>query len=239
MLARNIMTEDTHQGVPDDWMEKIETQIGLGRAAEIPLAASPRPKIMLCIPTFNRAWQLVQTLPTNLVQAWQLRECVTFVLADLNYVPMQDMVDLMTKCKAAIECGFLRVFRRQVRDEDGFDTWHASVGKNTAHVCVLMIEPTGILVELDNDNFVSQQFFGDILDNGDDLMSGSLAGMRWRHPASPPCSGRTRESVVCPRGAIWLGCQGIYVAFQNCFCDGMFVSFSSIIFGGNSESRHG
>ena len=71
-----------------------------------------------------------------------------------------------------------------------FTHWHASVGKNAAHICGAFVEPKSILVELDNDNFISRWFFEDLYCRSEYLMNGSLAGIRWRHPAAPPCSGR-------------------------------------------------
>ena len=218
ICAQRIIAEKSGQGLPvlkgDDyeWVRHVRraTMVDFDAKAETPAAC---PRIMLCIPSFKRSWQIKQTLPINLVLAWPLRHIVTFVLADLNHPLDEEIRHLMTKCDVALRCGFLRHYRRHVPEEDGFNYWHASVGKNTAHACAATLANRSILVELDNDNFVSKTFFGDIIDRGDALVEGRIAGMRWRHPAAPPCTGRTlTSSVACPREASLLGIYGVVVS---------------------------
>ena len=127
------------------------------------------------------------------------------MLADLNQPYEERMQRLLEKCAPAIAHGFLRHFRRHVPDTDGFDSWHASVGKNSAAMCGVYVESKSILVGLDGDNFISKMFFKDIFDAMHDLTSGRCSGIRWRHPSCPPCTGRMRSSAACPREVAMLG----------------------------------
>ena len=212
--ALQIMEQKTHRGLePQEWRMRIVRAIEHGPChggLSSLVAASPR--ICLCVPSFKRTWQLQQTLPINLMLAWKLRHRVTFVLADLNPTLDADMIQLMRICQPARRCGFLKWYRRRSipAESDGFTHWHASVGKNAAHMAA--IPPIGekqqLLVELDNDNFVSDEFFAQIDDHADRLFGcehEKLAGLHWRHPKCPPCTGRTRAAVACPREANRLG----------------------------------
>ena len=150
--AIRIGVENSASGLPagvDTWKRVLEQKIAQGHevASMTPEAC---PRIMLCIPTFKRTWQLLQTLPINLTLAWELRNFVTFVVADLNHELEDDMQLLLEKVQAARQVQFLRYFRRRVPEEDGWTHWHASVGKNCAHICAIKLEPKSIVVELDN-----------------------------------------------------------------------------------------
>ena len=129
------------------------------------------PRIMCCIPTYKRTWQFVQMIAINCVLAWKLRDVVTFVVADLNDDWEADVELALDMCAAAAQCGMLRRFRRALPESDGWRYWHASVGKNCAHVAAINVAAGDgvVLVELDNDNFVSEQFFDDILENAEEL----------------------------------------------------------------------
>ena len=156
---------------------------------------------------------MVQTLPINLVLAWKMRHKVTFVVADLNEQPEWEMTAVYDACKAAINAGMLKRYRRHVPETDGFTHWHASVGKNCAHVAAISAANLNdgervVLVELDNDNFVSQHFFNDLVNNAEAMVNGKITCLRWRHPNCPPTVGRTViRSVACPRSnSSWLLC---------------------------------
>ena len=135
--------------------------------------------------------------------AWKYRDVVSFVLADLNCpdgdVNITEMVEGPCRlgCRnVARDACQLHVFRRSDPLNDGFKIWHASVGKNAAHMCALKVwEPSDVLlVELDNDNFISDAFFEDIIQrHHPSLMSGQSAGIRWKHKTCPAVTGRTVE----------------------------------------------
>ena len=209
--ASRIVREDTWIGLEPNaqvWVGKVDAAVNAGPharyaldPAEYPiLAARPVPQIMLCVPDFGRTWQTSQCLPINLLKLWKMRHFVTFVLADLNAEFSQEMKDLLHKCRAAVACGFLRHFRRQVPAEDGFTHWHASIGKNSAHACAAVVSKNSVLVELDCDNFVSDEFMFNLIENGDELLQGEIAGLAWKHPQCPANTGRTHVLVACPRG---------------------------------------
>ena len=188
--AERIQEEGSGVGLPPDWMQQIHAAVAKGPDEKATWISTACPRCVLCIPTFKRDWQVTQVLPINLVLAWELRDHCIFVVADLNKEFSDDMSLLFKKCDVASQEGLLRHFRRLVPEEDGFTHWHASIGKNTAHVCGTSVAPKSILVNLDNDNFVSRWFFEDIYGYNQQLMEGSLAGLRWRHPSAPPCTGR-------------------------------------------------
>ena len=188
--AQRIVVERSGRGLPPDWMQRIQDAVDKGPDAKASWISTACPRFALCIPTFKRTWQLTQVLPINLVLAWELRDKCIFVVADLNKELSDDMILLFQKCNLAVQEGILKHFRRHVPEEDRFTHWHASIGKNTAHAVAASIAPRSILVNLDNDNFVSRRFFEDIHHYREELMSGDLAGIRWRHPSAPPCTGK-------------------------------------------------
>ena len=197
--AKVIVADNSHRGLPTTgadayaWVNELKKIVAAGPDA--PLAQTPPdcPRIMLCIPTFKRTWQIRQTLPINIVLAWKFRHLVHFIVADLNHPVDRDIERLMCRCEAGTSIGLVRHFRRSVPETDGFTHWHASKGKNTAHAMGASCcenDRNPILVNLDNDNFVSDKFFWDIISRMDKLVSRQISGMRWKHPGAPPCTGR-------------------------------------------------
>ena len=178
----------------EQWLSTVHAAADADPNFQQPTSACPR--IFCCIPTYKRTWQLVKTLPINLTLAWKYRHLVSFVLADLN--EDLDADPALEACEVALERNFLMHYRRLAPESDGWTGWHASVGKNCAHIAAL--DAAGkqpcILVELDNDNFVSDQFFEDIIACGEDLAAHRLTGLRWRHPNCPPTTGRTMGGDV-------------------------------------------
>ena len=224
--AERIKAEDSGVGLPENWMQRIQAAIDKGPDAKATwMDPTACPRIVLCIPTFKRTWQLTQTLPINLVLAWEMRDHCIFVVADLNEELSEDMSRLFQTCGVATQQQMLRHYRRLVPEEDGFTHWHASIGKNTAHVCGCDACPTNcLLVALDNDNFVSQTFFEDIYEKSGGLMDGNLAGIKWRHPKAPPCTGRI--------GGLSPGCQhaGASSNFVSRFMCVVSVKYVAIVF---------
>ena len=91
----------------------------------------------------------------------------------------------------------MKVYRRRSMRE-GWSGWHASVGKNTAAMAACDSDTSprlghNILVNMDNDNFVTREFFEDLFANADGLSSGALKGVFFRHPQ---CQARTGR-IVC------------------------------------------
>jgi len=101
-------------------------------------------KITFVMALMNRFHQIEQTLIKNLEDNWEDRDEVEFVLMDINskdgFRKWIREIDL-TKYT---DCGFLRYY-----ETDVLDTWHASIGKNTA-----THQAYGkIVVTLDCDNY--------------------------------------------------------------------------------------
>ena len=118
-----------------------------------------------------------------------------WVRADLNdpeSTESEEIDLLMAKCRAAVSLGFLKLFRR-LSPQDGWTGWHAPVGKNTSAAAAFLAEDNnegGILVNMDNDNFVTESFFDDLLGNADGLSSGALKGLFFKHPQCQATTGR-------------------------------------------------
>ena len=82
--AARIEVEGSGVGLPPNWMEQIQEAVAKGPDAKAQWISPACPRLVLCIPSFKRTWQVTQTLPINLTFAWELRNIVTFVVADLN-----------------------------------------------------------------------------------------------------------------------------------------------------------
>lgn len=101
----------------------------------------------LCVTSMNRLWQLRRALPLNLLQHWRHRKWTRFHVLDFGST--DGTLDfLLHRCRAAIDCGLLHVYHAQER------YWHASVAKNTAHLCAA----EEILVNVDGDNLIGPDF---------------------------------------------------------------------------------
>jgi len=109
--------------------------------------------VALCIATMNRLWQLRRALPVNLLHCWPHRSWVRIHIVDFGSTD-GTLEWLLRRCQAAIDCGLLVVY-----SSDQLPFWHASVGKNTAH----MVAREDILVNLDSDNLVGPGFPCDVL----------------------------------------------------------------------------
>ena len=65
--------------------------------------------------------------------------------------------------------------------------------------------PRGILCEVDCDNFITHDFIWDMIENGQEMLEGTIAGCCWKHVDQPACTGRTAAVVAglvvvaCPR----------------------------------------
>ena len=101
-------------------------------------------KLTFVMALMNRKHQIEKTLIKNLEDNWKDRDNVEFVLMDINSKDgMRQWLREQNLTKYT-ECGYLRCF-----ETDVIDTWHASIGKNTA-----THQARGrIVVTLDCDNF--------------------------------------------------------------------------------------
>ena len=242
--AERIVADSTASGFDGspnaewDWLKLIQDRADDDRSfGNIPPAC---PRIFFCVPTFKRTWQIIQTLPINLVLSWKYRTVATFVVADLNEEWDSELWEMFRKCEKAREYGMLRIFRRHVPGGDGWRHWHASIGKNCAHMAAIHCAKelggqNAILVGLDNDNFVSDQFFMDIFSDAAALTDKDhpkpYSGIRWRHPNCPPCTGRTLWSVACPR-KIFCWHLGYWLVWGNVLVAGFWLlAFGFLVFG--------
>ena len=211
--AWQVEQDGLAKGLHHRFLQQIEEAMELGPEGRFevsdvsPIVAQRTlPEIVLCMPDFGRTWQLKQTLPINLAVLWPKRHFVTVVLADLNVGPSAEMESLLEICAPALEVGLLRHFKRSSPYGDGFDHWHASIGKNCGMSIGSRLCPEGILCEVDCDNFVSQDFIWDMVENGQEMLEGEIAGLCWKHVDQPACTGRTAAVVAglvvvvaCPR----------------------------------------
>ena len=88
----------------------------------------------------------------------------------------------------------MKVYRRR-STRDGWSGWYASVGTNTAAMAAFASDPSprlgrNMLVDMDNDNFVTREIFEDLFANADGLSSGALKGVFFRHPQCQATTGR-------------------------------------------------
>ena len=91
----------------EDWRQRVRQA-----AAQIwqsfddmrdPPAACPR--IVLAIPTYKRNFQIIKTLPINIVLSWRCQRQFQWVLTDLNDPgsPEAEEIDLLyNKCRSAV-----------------------------------------------------------------------------------------------------------------------------------------
>lgn len=108
--------------------------------------------VALCTATKNRLWQLKNALPLNLIHCWPYRQRVKIYVVDFDSTD-GTMEWIVTNCRVAMDIGLLNVFHAS-----DMPHWHASVGKNTAH----MVACEDILVNLDGDNLVGPGFAHDV-----------------------------------------------------------------------------
>ena len=137
-----------------EWVEQpphhlhSDLHAGLGKLAKDELTRSPY-TVALCTATKNRLWQLQHALPPNLLHCWPHREWVRIHIVDCDST--DGTLDwILAHCRAAIDVGLLVVYSTQGR----MPFWHASVGKNTAHIVAM----EDILVNVDGDNLVGMDF---------------------------------------------------------------------------------
>lgn len=109
--------------------------------------------VALCIATKNRLWQLHRALPLNLLHSWPHQSWAKIHIVDLDSTDgtLQWILD---HCHAAVDVGLLHVYRAP-----DMPYWHASIGKNAAH----MVATEDILVNVDSDNLIGPGFAGDVV----------------------------------------------------------------------------
>jgi hypothetical protein len=117
-----------------------------------------RKKLSFCITCKNRLWQLKKTLEKNLLDNIHLKSELEFVLVDFD---SRDGLKEWVKenFKSALAEGYLKYFFT-----NSLPYWHASIGKNTAH----LYAAGEIVTNLDCDNFTGPnggQFILDCFNN--------------------------------------------------------------------------
>jgi len=144
------LTEKGLQPWLDEGLQNLAAEGCQGTAATTPLQLS----VALCTATKNRLWQLRHVLPLNLLHCWPHRSQVRLHLVDFD--SSDGTLEFVLKyCRAAIDCDLLRVY-----SSSELPHWHASVAKNTAHVCATKED---VLVNLDGDNLVGPHFLQDVV----------------------------------------------------------------------------
>ena len=106
----------------------------------------------LCTAVMNRLWQVRIALPLTLAHCWKHRRWTKVHVVDFGSND-GTLCFLMQDCRAAIDVGLLSVYR--CREQ----YWHASLAKNTSH----MVSFEDILVNVDGDNIVGQNFPQEVL----------------------------------------------------------------------------
>jgi len=159
-------------------------------------------KVALCVTTYKRSWQLASVLPINLVCTWKWMGMVVWFLADLNPAGSDDRREVEKlvasgSCRAAAQCGFLRVF--QLQDDDAkWKGWHASVAKNTIHRVAAELVPAGaLLVNVDNDNLTPPKFVQLCLKDVVPKLKangGEAVGASFKNPSASGTTGRVAVS---------------------------------------------
>jgi len=138
------------------WIEQqnLSSALGIGlvRLSSCAELQPPRLTVGLCVATKNRLWQLRRALPLNLIHGWPHRDWAKIHVVDFGST--DGTLDfLLQRCRPAIDCGLLHVYSTQELPH-----WHASVAKNTAHLC----SKEDILVNLDSDNLTGPDFPVDV-----------------------------------------------------------------------------
>ena len=171
----------------------------------------PAAGFMVCfaVTTYKRTWQLQSSLPVNLVFTMKHRLTVHWVIVDLNDVHLEDgsrhsddiEALLQGPCGVASRAGHVTLFRRRDPGSDTFDGWHASIAKNSAAAAASYVSQDGpcILVNVDNDNFVTDEFVRKVVEHGKELLgmdpSRKLHGLFFRHPNVGSTTGRLACSL--------------------------------------------
>lgn len=111
--------------------------------------------LSFCITCKNRLWQIERTLIKNLEDNIKLKSKIEFVLVDFNSNDgLGDWVK--ERFKMELKDGYLKYYFT-----NDLPHWHASIGKNTAH----LFANGKILTNLDCDNFTGQNGAQFILDH--------------------------------------------------------------------------
>jgi len=138
------------------WVEQqnlwSHLEMGLGHLSICNELPPPRLTVGMCVATKNRLWQVRRALPLNLIHGWPHRDWAKIHIVDFGSTD-GTLEFLLHRCRAAIDCGLLHVYSTRELPH-----WHASIGKNTAHLC----SKEDILVNLDSDNLTGPDFAVDV-----------------------------------------------------------------------------
>ncbi len=165
--------------------------------------------VVLAVTTYKRKWQLKATLAANLLTALPWRQTVKWVIADLNDPDSDEESDRLAewigmKARISLTLDQLRYFRRRAPGHDRFIGWHASVAKNSAFAAALQAvgdHSRGIIVNVDNDNFITAAFLQDLLAKAPKMLRldsnavPEVCGCFYRHPSVGSTTGRIACSM--------------------------------------------
>ena len=108
----------------------------------------------------------------NTLTAWPQRGRVLFVSVDFNPADeRQRCLSLLTaRCGLSLDHDLLQHFLADV-DDGQWQGWHSCVAKNTAHMAALSLDSGDdvVLVNLDGDNLITEEFLCYILDHADQM----------------------------------------------------------------------
>ncbi len=106
-------------------------------------------KVVFCVTSLNRTWQLKLAMPINVLTTWRYRDYVSWVVVDLNPEDDNDIGHffgefLRPACLSFQDNNLREHLRLYKSDDPEFTHWHASIAKNTSHVCAAaaLVTPT-------------------------------------------------------------------------------------------------
>ena len=161
------------QCVFDKLRQRLRTAVNIASSVDGQPEESSR--VILAVTTYKRNTQFLHTLPINLMTCWRYRHRFVVVVVDLNEPSSEEVKevdDLLLACDIAVQVGLLRVFRRQDPGGDGWHGWHAPIGKNASLLAAHKVAGENCVVcNLDNDNFVTEDFLIDLLQRRSRLLA--------------------------------------------------------------------
>lgn len=160
------------------------------------------PVVVFCVTSLGRTWQLLLTLPQNIVITLPFRKRIRWCIVDLN--PEAD-VEIATFMRGQLHVAkhHVALFKAPATE------WHASKAKNTSHKLAhqFVLQTLGesvakdcVCVNIDGDNILTPEFCRDILQRANRMVmrpleDGSMAwpllsGLRYSRSGCPGVTGR-------------------------------------------------
>ena len=120
--------------------------------------------VCFCMQSFKRTFQFVKAICLNVATTWQFRRHITWIITDFN--EDEAIADALAEL---VPIAVIENHVRYCRSETPFQYYDCSVAKNTAHMATQALTgkafPADMLyvVNVDNDNVVTQEFCVDVL----------------------------------------------------------------------------